>query len=323
MQTTKFIHPIRNKDILFFKRLCDENSCFFSDSEAFVDSYLSRDRHFCYNDGRNIFFFGRFGNDTYSFCSPKGINWQDRMFEVIFDKKNSLKKGFKKIWLWELSEPINRSYLDREKFKSVNRVVNKRYISYLPDYRNTEQFLKRKDVRKIRQQRNRFFNNLDKQNYGTQISCESLTRNNYKDSLKVLNRWRTYIREDEFTDGQIISKEHVFRKDLKMIKNVLKKPKLYESLLLYLDYIPLGINIAFKLGKTRNLSGGVFCADRTIPGTSETLYLLFFEKLAKKGYQYYNWGNSYLSSIDYFKRKFCPRNYEYSYEYLIDFKNCK
>jgi len=319
----KFIHSVNSKDVLMFERLCQPNSCFFSDSEAFINSYVFDIRRsaFCFNDNRTIFFLNKFNRDTYFFCCPKGINWQDKMFDSIIKIKEKMEKRLKKVWIWELPDLVDNNYLCNKKFNSVTHTISKRYISYLPDYKDTEQFLKRKGTGKIREKWNSFFNSLYKQNNNIQIVCESLTKDNYKDSLKILNQWRAYTKKNELANNKIISREHIFKKDLRMIKDVLKKPKLYESLVLYYDDIPFGVNIAFKLCKTRNLSSSVFCASRIIPGTSEVLRLLFFEKLAKKGYQYCNWGNSYLSSIDSYKQKFKPTVSENSYEYIIDFKD--
>jgi len=323
MKTTKFIHLVGKRDIMTFKRLLDKKSCFFSDSEAFINSYVINNQGlaWCFNDKKNIFFFNRFNEDAYFFCCPKGIDWQNKLFEVILNIKNDLGKNLKKIWLWELTEPIDNAYFDNRKIKSVSHTINKRYISYLSGYKDIERFLKKEGIRKIKQQWNRFFNNLYKHDSQAQIFCKSLSKNNYRDSLKILNRWRLYTKENEFTSKKLIDRKRVFKKDLRMIKDVLKNPRLYESLILYYGDTPMGINIAFKVGKTKNLSGGVFCADRIIPGTSEVLKLLFFEKLAKKGYLYYNWGNSYLSSINKFKLKFFPTDYEYSHEYFINFKS--
>lgn len=319
----KYIHFVNPKDILMFKKLCLSNSYFFSDSEAFINSYVYdvRGLAFCYNDNEAIFFLNRFNKDIYFFCCPKGINWQYKMFDSILKIKEKLGKKLKKVWLWELPEPVDNNYLCNKKFNSVTYTISRRYISYLPDYKNTEQFLKRKEIGKIREKWNSFFNSLYKQNNNIQIAYKLLTKDNYKDSLKILNQWRTYAKKDELTNNKIISREHIFKKDLRMIKDVLKKPKLYESLVLYHNNIPFGINVAFKLCKTKNLSSSVFCTGRTIPGASEVLRLLFFEKLAKKGYKYCNWGNSYLSSIDSYKQKFKPTIFENSYEYIIDFKN--
>ena len=319
----KFIHSINSKDILMFKRLCQSDSYFFSDSEAFINSYVYdiKGSAFCYNDNETIFFLNKLNKDTYFFCCPKGINWQNKIFDSIFKIKEKMGKKLKRVWIWELPESVNDDYFCNKKFNSVVRTISKRYISYLPDYRNIEQFLKRKEIGKIREKWNSFFNNSYKQNDNIQIICKSLTKDNYKDSLKILNQWKTYTKKDKITNNKIINREHIFKKDLRMIENVLKKPKLYESLLLYYNNIPFGINIAFKLYRTKNLSSSVFCAKRIIPGTSEVLRLLFFEKLAKRGYQYCNWGNSYLFSIDEYKQKFKPTGFENSYEYIINFKD--
>jgi len=318
----EFIHSVNSKDILMFKRLCQPNSRFFSNSEAFINSYVFdiKKSAFCFNDNRTIFFLNRFNKDTYFFCCPKGINWQAKMLDSILKMKEKMGKRLKRVWIWELPKPIDDNYFSNKRFNSISYIISKRYISYLPDYINIEQFLKRKEMGKIREKWNRFFNNLHKQNNNIQISCKSLTKDSYKDSLKILNQWRIYIKKGEFTNN-IINRDHIFKKDLRMVEDVLKNPKLYESLILYCDDIPLGINIAFKINKTRNLSSSVFCASRVIPGISETLRLLFFEKLAKKGYQYCNWGNSYLSSINSYKQKFKPTIFENSYEYIIDFKD--
>jgi len=320
----EFIHPVNSKDILMFKRLCQPNSCFFSNGEAFINSYVFdiKKSAFCFNDNRTIFFLNRFNKDTYFFCCPKGINWQTKILDSILKMKEKMGKRLKRVWIWELSSPIKRNYLNKKEFVVKKKIVNKRYISDLARYKNLEDFFEdSKGVKELRQQRqqwNRFFNAVYRKTGDRNIFCKRLDKGNVKDAREILEKWRRYREKED--KSLLITREHIFEKNKKIIEDVLKKPALYESLILYHKKQPLGINIAFKVKNPKNISGCLFCFDREINGTGEVLYLLFFEYLAQKGYQRYNWGSSYLFSIENYKKKFYPSFYEYSYEYFLDFK---
>jgi hypothetical protein len=320
MTGSNFIHLIEKEDILTFKRLCSKDSCFFSNGEAFIDSYIrGREPAFCYNDGQTIFFFKRFDKQTCFFCCPKGIDWHEKILNSIFETENKFGRGIKKIWLWELPEPFPNNYIKDKRFHPMEHFIKKRYISNLVDYKDLKQLLsKRTGLQKLRNRWNRFFDFLEERHGGNKLVYKNLSFKNYRDGMKILKKWKEHTNDKQNKEG-IINRGHVFRKNKRMVENALKKPNLYEGLILYYDNSPCGIEIAFKIKKTRALSGGISCADRFFPGTSEVLKLLFFENLAKKGYQYYNWGNSYNSSIDRFKRKFRPDNCEYSHEYFINF----
>jgi len=317
----KNIYPIKSKDISFFKKLCRPESYFFSDSKAFVNSYvLDKDGlGFCFNDGKTIFFLNRFSDEIYFFCCPKGSDWEEKMISSISELRNKRGKKMKRVWLLELPEPLDENYLNKE-FGFIKSVVNKRYISYIPDFRDINQLLKRKEMKRLRKKWNNFFNKLNKKRE-TKISFEPLTKKNYKDSLKILNRWRLHKGNKRFADNEIVNKEHIFKKDLRMIEDLLKNPNLYESLILYYGDIPSGINVAFKNCKNKNLSSSIFCVSKNIPGMSEALKLSFFERLAKKNYQYCNWGNNCLPSINTYKQKFKQNLFEESYEYVLNFKD--
>ncbi len=316
------IHSINKGDVELFNRLCSPNSSFFSDSEAFVDNYIDGNKlALSYNDGKDIFFFGKFNSGMYFFCCPKGKDWQEKLFSFLIKRKDKLGKNFRKAWLWELPEQVLDKYLHNEKFKSIKFVKRKRLISYLPDYKNLEDFLSDKpDLR--RKSWNSFFNFVAKQKTKQQISYQPLLDSNYCGVKRLLDDWKKHKeRGAEKEETNLVTYKHVYNKNLRIVKETLKNPRLYESFVLCCNQRPIGINIAFKLAKSKNLSGSVLCVDRKIPGASGVLNLFFLEMLANKGYEHLNWGNSFSISIEDTKKRFCPRKQEYSYEYFIDFIN--
>lgn len=312
-------HKISQKDILTFKRYCEPDSHFFSNSEAFVNAYLPRDTALCYNDGKIIFFICSIGKDFYFFCCPKGPSWQSTMFDIILSGKKKLPTRCKKIWLWELTQPLSIESLTRGNYRCVVANEEKRFLSDLSVFKSLPNFLKKSSNSHLRKKWNRFLNVL----YAKEGICElfrkSLSPHTYKDALQIINNWRKHIPEGR-QNGQnkFITGDLVFKKNVRMIHDALNNPHLYESFILYCNGNPRGLKVAFKIEKSWNISGSISCTDYEIDNTGVALNLLFFEFLAQKGYRWFNWGNSYMSSIANFKRQFHPSNYESSYEYFIE-----
>ena len=152
------IHRIDDNDILTFRKYCAPGSHFFSDSEAFINSYVDRETALCYNDDVDIFFIGSLSKSLYFLCSPKGPHWQEKMLKAVSTLKKRFGKHVGMFWLWELPRPLGSESFQNKNLKVIKFNVQKRHLVRLSDFKNLSQFLYRNS--RVRKQWNKFFSFL-------------------------------------------------------------------------------------------------------------------------------------------------------------------
>lgn len=308
---TKFIHHIAREDIAFYKSLCPKNSYYFSNSEAYLNSYFNTKNALCYNDNKTIFFFGRFSRDTLFFCCPKGKNIKSKIKQFMFFAKDNYKS--KKIWLFEISGFFSQTDFYQLNFKSWQTIKMERSILSLKKFKKLSLFLK--ENQKLRGKWNQFFNFLKRTEKVKKIELKPISKKNLKDVKRIIAIWQKKTKEK----NSFISSDIITKKNLNIIDDVFSRPELYEIIVFYCNNIPRGIRAAFKIEDSSNLGASMLCTDRIIPQSATIFNLLFFQLMAKKNYKLINLGNSYTQSINSFKKQFKPDKYDITYEYHLSF----
>jgi hypothetical protein len=306
---------IKEKHLKAYKMFCRPNSAFFSNSQEYIHGYINPvNTAWCYYDKLTIFFFGPFASNMYFIASPKGENWEKKVFELISYLRFS--RGVKLFKLIELQTKISDFFLKNSMVAEIKYLPRPRYLTSLSECEDIESYcsLRPKIKKKIRN----FKAKCRRQQVENNITFKPLTWLNYIFAKKVVKEWKQQAQaaEKELFPGEI-GAVHVYNKNICLIKRAVKFSQNYESLLMYCKSKPIGIILGFKIEKSNSISGSVLCVNRVISNASCILCLEFMQMLAKKGYSFMNWGNSFSEEMAKFKKQFYPMGQETAHEYIL------
>jgi len=311
------VQKTAKRHIEFYKHYCMPKSTCFSSSEAYIHGYINPvNNSWCYYDKLAIFFFGPLDRSVYFVACPKGRQWEEKIFKVIYQLQAKAKiKQFK---LVELSSKLSGSFWQDELIKKIEYLPRIRHLSSLAEFKNTENYCL--DKPKIRKKVKNFNNRLNEVYPGHKIENKTLSRATFSDAKNVLKEWEVLHsnKTTQHSQGQI-TVAHINNKNLCLIHQAIKQPQKYESLIMYVYNKPIGIILGFLVEKSNVVCGSILCVNKDIPNTSCMLCLLFLEMLARKGYSFINWGNSFSENIENFKQQFMPTEQERAHEYMINF----